>query len=99
MASTNQDTLTGVTSGMFKVTTENSSYIIDYDNKRAKRNPGVGATTLRKDNQWFPFVSVIAEVGGSMFIWTPDPANDPEAFTNRRTSPVSRIECLTECGI
>jgi hypothetical protein len=99
MASTNQTNLAGVTSGMFKVTTEGSSYIIDFDNKRAKRNPGTGAPELRRDNQWFNFMSVAAEVGGPMFIWTSDIAGEFDDLTNRRTSPVTRIECLIECGL
>lgn len=84
---------------MFKVTTENSSYIIDFDNKRAKRSPRADAAEMRKDHEWFPFITVVAEVGGPMFIWTSDIADNPDTFTNRRTSPVTRIECLIECGI
>jgi hypothetical protein len=99
MSSTNQNNLAGVTSGMFKVTTENSSYVIDYDNKRAKRNPGAGAVELRRDNQWFNFITVVAEVGGPMFIWTSNIADAEDTFTNRRTSTVTRIECLVECGL
>lgn len=99
MASTNKTNLAGVTSGMFKVTTEGSSYIIDYDTKRAKRNPGSEAKEMRKDHEWFPFVTVVAEVGGPMFIWTSDIADEADTFTNRRTSTVTRIECLIECGI
>lgn len=99
MSSSNQNNLAGVTSGMFKVTTEGSSYLIDYDQKRAKRNPGEGAVELRRDNQWFSFISVVAEVGSPMFIWTSDVAGEFDTFTNRRTSPVTRIECLIECGL
>jgi hypothetical protein len=99
MSSTNQTSLANTTSGMFKVTTESSSYLIDYDTKRAKRNPGPDANEMRKDNQWFDFISVVAEVGGAMFIWTSETPADEDAVTNRRTSPVVRIECLTECGI
>ena len=99
MSSTNQNNLAGITSGMFKVTTENSSYLIDYDTKRAKRNPGSEAKEMRKDHEWFSFITVVAEVGGPMFIWTSDITAEDDAFTNRRTSQVTRIECLTECGI
>jgi len=99
MASTNQNNLAGVTSGMFKVTTQSSSYIIDFDNKRAKRSPGADSPAMGKDNHWFPFISVVAEVGGPMFIWTSDTAGEFDDLTNRRTSPVTRIECLIECGI
>lgn len=99
MSSANQNNLVGITSGMFKVSTKNSSYLIDYDTKRAKRNPGTDAVELRKDHQWFPFITVVAEVGGPMFIWTSDVATEDNTFTNRRTSEVTRIECLTECGI
>lgn len=99
MSSMNQNNLAGITSGMFKVTTEGSSYLVDYDTKRAKRNPGADAADMRKDREWFPFITVVAEVGGPMFIWTSDLANEDDTYTNRRTSPVTRIECLTECGI
>lgn len=99
MSSSNQTNLAGITSGMFKVTTENSSYLVDYDTKRAKRNPGTDAKEMRKDREWFPFITVVAEVGGPMFLWTSDIDNQDDTFANRRTSPVVRIECLTECGI
>ena len=99
MSSMNQINLAGVTSGMFKVTTEGSSYLIDYDTMRAKRNPGTDAKDMRKDREWFSFISVVAEVGGPMFIWTSNVADVDDTFTNRRTSQVTRIECLTECGI
>lgn len=84
---------------MFKVTTENSSYLIDYDTKRAKRSPGPEASEMRRDYEWFNFISVVAEVGGPMFIWTSNIADTDATFTNRRTSAVTRIECLTECGL
>lgn len=98
MSQMNQNNLAGVTSGMFKVSTENSSYLIDYDTKRAKRNPGSGAAEMRKDHEWFPFITVVAEVGGPMFIWTSSIADEEDTFTNRRTSEVKRIELLMECG-
>lgn len=99
MSSSNQTNLAGVTSGMFKVTTQDSSYLVDYDTKRAKRNPGDEAREMSKDREWFGFISVVAEVGSAMFIWTSDVDEIDATFTNRRTSLVTRIECLTECGI
>lgn len=98
MSSTTQNELAGVTSGMFKVTTETSSYLLDFDKKKAKRNPGSDATQLRKDNTWFDFFSVMCKVGEPMFIWA-DVAGDPDTYTNRRTTNVTKIECLVECGI
>lgn len=94
MNPTKRNNLAGVTSGVFKVTTEGSSYVIDYDNKRAKRIPGVSAEAMRKDGDWFSFITVVAEVGGPMFIWASDIADIDGTFTNRRTSPVVLIESL-----
>lgn len=91
--------LVGITSGMYQVTTESSVYLIDYETKRAKRRPGPDAPEMRKDRDWFSFISVVCEVGGAMFIWTSDVANTEDTFTNRRTSPVVKIEQMAECGL
>ncbi len=98
MSENSLDTLAGITSGMYQVTTETSTYLLDYDTKRAKRRPGPDAPEMKKDRDWFSFISVVCEIGGVMFIWTSD--SDPDAtFTNRRTSKVVKIEKMPECGI
>lgn len=99
MSSTKQNNLEGVTEGLYLVTTESSAYLIDYDNKRAKRRPGPTAPEMRKDRDWFKFITVVAAVGGPMFIWTSDINNVEDTYTNRRTSDVVKIELLTECGL
>lgn len=94
MSTTTLTNLAGTTSGSYEVTTENSSYIVDFDAKRAKRIPGVTALEMRKDGEWFNFITVVAEVDGVMFLWASDITSDTDVFTNRRTSKVISIKPL-----
>lgn len=95
-------TLDGVNSGIYKVSTETSSYVINFNKKIAKRIPGdglgvdpsntgaVSLTSLRKDNEWFKFIEVSATVGSIMHIVCMAIADSD--YTWRRSTIVRKIE-------
>lgn len=94
--------LDGVKTGVYQVTTETSSYIINLNKKIAKRIPGAGdgkdpntngdvkVSLLRKDNEWFEIIDVDATVGQIMNL-TCKAIVDYD-YTWRRTTVVRKIK-------
>lgn len=84
--------LNGIKSGMYKVdTAANSVYLLDFDDLKGMRVNNSG-DTLRRDGEWFKFITVSCEVGKEMRIWTNDIADDDDIFTYRYSTPVLKIE-------
>ena len=97
------DSLNGKTSGVYKVYTETSSYLINLNRGMAKRAPGDGmgkspeadmdieVKSLRGDNLWFNLRSVYAVVGEVMHLDCQLVSND-SGYTWRRSTTVRKIE-------
>ena len=97
--------LDGIKSGIYKVYTETSAYIIDFENTQAKRLPGEGLganpnskkkiepqiADLHKDGEWFRFLTVSTAIGKEMAIWCIDVRDH---FTYRFSTDVMKIEKL-----
>jgi hypothetical protein len=83
--------LNGVKSGMYRVTTESSLYLFDFDNLRAMRTNDTNEA-LRRDGEWFNFITVSCQVGSQMAIWTNDIAQQKDTFTYRYSTIVKLIE-------
>jgi hypothetical protein len=97
------NSLDGKTSGVYKVYTETSSYIINFNRGMAKRVPGDGmgrapeeeleieVVMLRGDNMWFNLRSVNATVGQIMHLDC-EGIDATSGYTWRRTTIVRKIE-------
>jgi hypothetical protein len=97
------NSLEGKTSGVYRVYTETSSYIINLNRGIAKRVPGDGmgkapeeeleleVVMLRGDNKWFNLRGVRAIVGQIMHLDC-EGINDAGGYTWRRTTIVRKIE-------
>jgi hypothetical protein len=97
------NSLEGKTSGVYRVYTETSSYIINLNRGIAKRIPGDGmgkapeekleieTSTLRGDNKWFNLRGVHAVVGQIMHLDCSGISSDSD-YTWRRTTIVRKIE-------
>jgi hypothetical protein len=97
------NSLEGKTSGVYKVYTETSSYIINLNRGIAKRVPGDGLgkapeeeleikiSDLRGDNKWFSLRNVRAVVGQIMHLDCSG-LGDESGYTWRRTTIVRKIE-------
>jgi hypothetical protein len=95
--------LEGKTSGVYKVYTETSSYIINLNRGIAKRVPGDGmgrapeeeleleVVMLRGDNDWFNLRAVSAIVGQIMHLDC-EGIDGTTGYTWRRTTIVRKIE-------
>lgn len=83
--------LNGVKSGMYRVTTQSSVYLFDFDNLLAMRT-NTTEESLRKDGEWFKFITVSCVLGTSMAIWTSDIADKDGTFTYRYSTIVKSIE-------
>ena len=83
--------LNGVKSGVYRVTTENSVYLFDFENLRAMRTTTLDES-MRKDGEWFNFITVACDMGKQMVIWTNDLAEHKETFTYRYSTIVRSIE-------
>jgi hypothetical protein len=97
------NSLEGKTSGVYKVYTETSSYIINLNRGIAKRVPGDGmgkapeeeleleVVMLRGDNMWFNLRAVNATVGQIMHLDC-EGIDNTSGYTWRRTTIVRKIE-------
>jgi hypothetical protein len=97
------NSLEGKTSGVYKVYTETSSYIINLNRGIAKRVPGDGmgkapeeeleleVVMLRGDNMWFNLRSARAVVGQIMHLDC-EGVDNTTGYTWRRTTIVRKIE-------
>jgi hypothetical protein len=97
------NSLEGKTSGVYKVYTETSSYIINFNRGIAKRVPGGGmgkdpqeeleleVVMLRGDNAWFSLRAVHAVVGQIMHLDC-EGIDGVGGYTWRRTTIVRKIE-------
>jgi hypothetical protein len=97
------NSLEGKTSGVYKVYTETSSYIINLNRSIAKRVPGDGmgkdpkeeleleVVMLRGDNAWFNLRAVHAVVGQIMHLDC-EGIDGVGGYTWRRTTIVRKIE-------
>lgn len=97
------NSLEGKTSGVYKVYTETSSYIINLNRGVAKRVPGDGlgrapeeeleieVVMLRGDNMWFNLRAVNATVGQIMHLDC-EGIDSTSGYTWRRTTIVRKIE-------
>jgi hypothetical protein len=83
--------LNGIKSGVYRVTTEKSIYLFDFENMQAMRTSSMDAS-LRKDGEWFRFITVACDVGRQMTIWTNDLNNSGDIFTYRYSTVVKAIE-------
>ena len=95
--------LDGKTSGVYKVYTETSSYLINLNRGMAKRVPGDGmgrapeeeleieVVMLRGDNMWFNLRAVNATVGQIMHLDC-EGLDNTSGYTWRRTTIVRKIE-------
>ena len=85
-------TLKGETEGVWRVTTASGSvYEIDLDNKLVVRQPGEGASLLRKDDYVTPLLEVVmVEVGTMLELMIQ--LRDDEVSTYRRGTAVESIE-------
>lgn len=83
--------LNGVKSGVYRVTTENSVYLFDFENLRAMRTTTLNES-MRKDGEWFNFITIACEIGKQMAIWTNDLAEHKDTFTYRYSTIVRSIE-------
>lgn len=95
--------LDGIKSGVYRVYTETSSYILNFNRMIAKRVPGGGLgvdleagrdvelTRLRADNEWFDLRGVYAVVGQIMHLDCKGISKDGD-YTWRRTTIVRKIE-------
>lgn len=99
MSSVSVETLEGVKSGVWLVSTENSQYVLDLDKMKGKRLPGEGenVNSLRADGKWFSMHSVYCEVGPCMTIICMGIAKD-DVYTLRQTTQVRRIEKVEKNG-
>jgi hypothetical protein len=84
--------------GVWLVTTQTSSYIVDAENSQAKRIPSDASssidydvTSLRKDGEWFSVVRLEANIGESMKMLAFGISNSSEQATLRQTTPVVSI--------
>ena len=88
------------TKGVWRVYTENSSYILDMDKKRALRLAEDGKKTFGNSDSdvskfmnmkdWFDFKIVRAIIGLPMFIWVPS-EEDPKQTVERQSTTVRQI--------
>jgi hypothetical protein len=97
------DSLKGKTSGVYKVYTETSSYLINLNRGMAKRSPGDGlgrspqadadseVKSLRGDNLWFNLRNVYAVVGEVMHLDC-EIVSEQAGYTWRRSTIVRKIE-------
>jgi hypothetical protein len=97
------NSLKGKTSGVYKVYTETSSYVINLNRGIAKRVPGDGmgkapeeeleieVVMLRGDNAWFNLRAVNATVGQIMHLDC-EGLDNTSGYTWRRTTIVRKIE-------
>jgi hypothetical protein len=97
--------LEGKTSGIYKVYTETSSYVINLNRNVAKRVPGDGlgkdpstfleaeVKELKGDNLWFSLRGIHAVVGQIMHLDCQG-IHDEDVYTWRRTTIVRKIEIL-----
>jgi hypothetical protein len=97
------DSLKGKTSGVYKVYTETSSYLINLNRGMAKRVPGDGmgkspeaemdsvVKSLRGDNLWFNLRNVYAVVGEVMHLDC-ELISEQAGYTWRRSTIVRKIE-------
>ena len=85
-------TLKGETEGVWRITTASGSvYEIDLDNKLVVRQPGEGASRLRKDDYVTPLLDVVTvEVGTMLELMIQ--VRDDEVSTYRRGTAVESIE-------
>jgi hypothetical protein len=84
------NSLKGKTSGVYKVYTESSSYIINLNRGLVKRVPGVGMA-LDGDYLWIGLKDVYAVVGEIMHL-SCSGLHPEDVYTWRRTTTVQRIE-------
>ena len=95
--------------GVWKVYTETSTYIIDFEERKAKRiagerhgvqmppDDGAELVPLREDNKWFYVDKLYAcMVGMPMHMLTHGISERLGVFTDRRTTLVTGIERVTE---
>jgi hypothetical protein len=83
--------LNGVKSGVYRVSTEKSIYLFDFENMQAMRTNSFDES-LRRDGEWFKFITVACDIGKQMTIWTNDIATGGETFTYRYSTEVKLIE-------
>lgn len=87
------------TKGVWRVYTENSSYILDLDNKKALRledegkaygNTEKDISKFMKMKGWFEFKIARAVIGNSLFMWVAS-ADDPKQTVERQSTTVRQI--------
>jgi hypothetical protein len=83
--------LNGIKSGVYRVSTEKSIYLFDFENMQAMRTTASNEA-LRKDGEWFKFITVACDIGKPMAIWTNNIAGGGETFTYRYSTEVKLIE-------
>lgn len=92
------DSLPKDATGTYVVRTKTSCYLLDLDERKAVRCPGRKAidewdvAQLRKDGTDVTLVDWSVKVGERMLLLLHGVADDPEVYTQRRTTPVVSIE-------
>lgn len=92
------DSLPQDATGTYVVRTKTSCYLLDLDQRKAVRCPGLGPVDgwdiaqLRKDGTDVTLVEWRVKVGERMVLVLSGVAEDPEVYTLRQTTPVVSIE-------
>lgn len=85
------ETLNGLSSGVYRVTTESSEYIVDLDTSRLMRFPNSDEDTLRKNGYWFTVNELSCTIGESMFLSGQDTATKFDIIMKDFSKPVVHI--------
>lgn len=74
--------------GQWRVETESSEYLLDFDKKFFVRTAGQSASEFNDDGSWTVMLDADAQIGHPMILWV-----EPEGYC-RQSSPVVSIEYL-----
>lgn len=84
--------------GYFVITTQTSMYLVDADQKRAKRMPHsfslsekFDISEQRRDGEWFEIMEAKAAVGVPMLLVATGISESSDVITVRHTTPVFAI--------
>jgi hypothetical protein len=101
------DKLSNADTGVWRVYSATSSYILDMNKRRGTRMPGTGipfdgdeadgyyVSDLRQDGEWWDIVSIVnCRLGEYLEVLTTGISDDPDMYTYRRSTVIRRIERL-----
>lgn len=101
------DKLSDADTGVWKVYSATSAYILDMNTRRGTRMPGEGLSydddseagyyvaDLRQDGEWWDIISIAnCRLGEYLEVLTTGISDDPNVHTYRRSTVIRRIERL-----